>query len=133
VSTRETNVAEKTAHNRSVYASPPVGGSASIRLAQSLRSFARLTPAHCPPPQCYALLYRGAGNVVNSLGNARVPGTFLGGGRETRDKEEEPSGVKAGRPLFLVRCLLRGGVASGPVLAARSVSGLLRGGVASAA
>jgi hypothetical protein len=35
-----------TAHNRSVYAAPPVGGLASIRLGQSLRSFPRLIQAH---------------------------------------------------------------------------------------
>jgi hypothetical protein len=34
-----------TAHNRTVYAAPPVGGLASIRLGQSLRSFPRLIPA----------------------------------------------------------------------------------------
>jgi hypothetical protein len=52
-SVRTANVAEKTAFNRTVYAqtcsaslTPPGGGSASVRLAQSLRSFARLTPAH---------------------------------------------------------------------------------------
>jgi hypothetical protein len=38
--------ARKTAHNRSVYAAPPVGGLASIRLGHSLRSFPRLIPAH---------------------------------------------------------------------------------------
>jgi hypothetical protein len=35
-----------TSYNRSVYAAPPVGGLASIRLGQSLRSFPRLIPAH---------------------------------------------------------------------------------------
>jgi hypothetical protein len=30
-----------TAHNRSVYAAPPVGGLASVRLGQPLRSFPR--------------------------------------------------------------------------------------------
>jgi hypothetical protein len=44
-----------TAHNRSVYAAPPVGGLASIRLGQSLRSFPRLITAHfASPGLCYA-------------------------------------------------------------------------------
>jgi hypothetical protein len=44
-----------TAHNRTVYASPPVGGLASIRLGQSLRSFPRLIAAQfVGPGLCYA-------------------------------------------------------------------------------
>jgi hypothetical protein len=44
-----------TSHNRSVYAAPPVGGLASIRLGQSLRSFPRLIPAHSAGPGlCFA-------------------------------------------------------------------------------
>jgi hypothetical protein len=46
-----------TAHNRSVYAAPPVGGLASIRLGQSLRSFPRLSAAHFGGTQTYGLLY----------------------------------------------------------------------------
>jgi hypothetical protein len=33
-----------TSHNRTVYASPPVGGSGSVHLGQSLYSFPRFTP-----------------------------------------------------------------------------------------
>jgi hypothetical protein len=39
-----------TAHNRSVYATPPVGGLAFIRLGQSLRFFPRLIAAHFASP-----------------------------------------------------------------------------------
>jgi hypothetical protein len=37
-----------TAHNRTVYASPPVGGS-GFRFARSLRSHAQLHPHFCKP------------------------------------------------------------------------------------
>jgi hypothetical protein len=43
-----------TAHNRSVYAAPPVGGLASIRLGHGLR-LPRLIPAHfVSPGLCFA-------------------------------------------------------------------------------
>ena len=38
-----------TSHNRTIYAVPPVGDLASIRLGQSLRSFPRLIAAHAVP------------------------------------------------------------------------------------
>jgi hypothetical protein len=40
--------AKITAHNRIVYASPPVGGS-GFRFARSLRSHAQLHPHFCKP------------------------------------------------------------------------------------
>ena len=44
-----------TAYNRTVYAAPPVGGLASIRLGPSLRSFPRLIAAHfAGPGLCFA-------------------------------------------------------------------------------
>jgi hypothetical protein len=61
------NVAETTAFNRPVYASPPVGGSASIRLGHGL--------APIPTPhsgtflqalETYGFPYRACKNVVNS-------------------------------------------------------------------
>jgi hypothetical protein len=57
-----------TSHNRSVYASPPVGGSASAT-ARSFR-FApfsrRCSGTFCRPWKCYAFPYSGRQNVVNS-------------------------------------------------------------------
>jgi hypothetical protein len=38
------NIESATAHNRTVYASPPLAARGSVRLGQSLRSFPRLTP-----------------------------------------------------------------------------------------
>ena len=38
------NIKKQTAHNRIVNASPPYGGSGSVRLGWSLRSLPRLTP-----------------------------------------------------------------------------------------
>jgi hypothetical protein len=49
---------DKTSHNRSVYAAPPVGGLASIRLGHS--------GTFCQPWSCYASPYTGWQNVVNS-------------------------------------------------------------------
>jgi hypothetical protein len=54
--------------NRSVSASPPVGGS-GFRLARSLRyaSFPRQPPpTFCRPWKCYAFPYSGRQNVANS-------------------------------------------------------------------
>jgi hypothetical protein len=56
-----------TSHNRSVCASPPVGGSASIRLGQSLRSFPRLIPAHLGGTKPYGFLY-GAAQTSHTAG-----------------------------------------------------------------
>jgi hypothetical protein len=56
-----------TAYNRSVYAAPQVGGLASIRRGQSLRSFPRLIPAHfASPGLCCAKPFYARPNVVNS-------------------------------------------------------------------
>jgi hypothetical protein len=58
----------KTAYNRTVYASPPVGGSGFV-LARSLRyaSFPRQNSAtFLQPWSCYASPYSGCKNVVNS-------------------------------------------------------------------
>jgi hypothetical protein len=57
-----------TAHNRTVYASPPVGGS-GFRSPRSFRcaSLPRLTtPTVCRPWKCSAFPYPGRQNVVNS-------------------------------------------------------------------
>jgi hypothetical protein len=85
-----------TAHNRTVYAAPAVTGLASIRLGQSLRSFPRLIPAHCPPPQCYALLYRGRATSYTAGTLCETPHKFVrnGGIRaavdESINKEKQP-------------------------------------------
>jgi hypothetical protein len=62
-----------TAHNRTVYASPPVGGS-GFRSARSFRyaPIPRLTPpTFWPPCKCYAFAYSGGQNVVNSRNDMR--------------------------------------------------------------
>jgi hypothetical protein len=43
----------QTSHNRTVYASPPYGGS-GFRFARSLRSHAQLHPHFASPGLCYA-------------------------------------------------------------------------------
>ena len=56
-----------TSHNRTVYASPPVGGSASIRLGQSLRSIPTLTPdTFLRLLETYGFPYRNRKNVIYS-------------------------------------------------------------------
>jgi hypothetical protein len=57
-----------TAYNRTVYASPPVGGSASAT-ARSFRYAPfprRCSGTFCPPCKCYAFAYSGGQNVANS-------------------------------------------------------------------
>jgi hypothetical protein len=57
-----------TVHNRSVYASPPVGGSGSV-LARAFRfaPFPRQNSAtFLQPWSCYASPYSGCKNIVNS-------------------------------------------------------------------
>jgi hypothetical protein len=68
-----------TAHNRTVYASPPVGGSGYV-LARSLRyaSFPRKTSGTvCRPWKHYAFPYSGRQTVVNSRNVMRHLGTIF--------------------------------------------------------
>ena len=57
-----------TSHNRSVYAAPPVGGLASIRLGQSPAAPSHASFRHILPALVFAAQspYMGWQNVVNS-------------------------------------------------------------------
>jgi hypothetical protein len=63
---RKKNKAKQTAHNRTVYASPPVGrlwGSVSLGRLRLPRS---TPPTFCQPWKCYAFPYSGCQNVIYS-------------------------------------------------------------------